>query len=350
MWSEKDGDVLIIKNFKELCCLLHCPYCAGNSAKAIKNALDNYCKYHLEGHKIVITKVYDIPKEVIRKGSRTKYADKYEDVLLYYLNYNNKKNRYFTNKLLWEKTGLINHTYVKYDNDKTALCKCLTADNKSRYNEDILIRRIFNAYDIIYDKARQINKSALDFMERHKTIEYSPVYFLSFNEYNGTHILKKGDLFYNDQERFLIYAEEYALSQAYSKSDFAHYAYKNRHCLYRSHDKEAIKIYEEALNKYWNEFGRKIKKLIDIKPLVSISINSNDNALNQAILNQLVLKGMYDEIDKYMTKHTALDDNDKSLLRRIVTILVSASTEQVKAALDGQDVTPYSAEELKDDF
>ena len=350
MWSEKDGDVLIIKNFKELCYLLHCQYCAGNSAKAIKNALDNYCEHHPEGHNIVITKVYDMPKEVIRKGNRTIYADKYEDVLLYYLKHNSKKNEYFTNKLLWEKTGLINKTYVKYDNDKNALCKCLTANNKSHYNEEFLIRRIFNAYDIIYDKARQINKRALDFMERRKTIEYSPVYVLSFNEFSSTHILKKGDLFYNDQERFLIHADEYALGQVYLKCDSSYYEYKNKHSLYRSYDKEAIKTYEEALKNYWNGFAYKIKKLIDIKPLISISINSNDNALNQAILNQLVLKGMYDEVDKYMAKHTSLDDTDRTLLRQIVTFLVSASTEQVKTALDGQDVTPYSVEELKEYF
>ena len=55
----KEG--MVIKNYKELCRYLEWNTTTGNAKKSQFKDLERYCKYHKEGQKIVIDKIYKTP-------------------------------------------------------------------------------------------------------------------------------------------------------------------------------------------------------------------------------------------------------------------------------------------------
>ena len=52
---------MVIKNYKELCCLLEIEPTTSNSKKAQMKELGRFCSSHKEGQKIVIDKIYKTP-------------------------------------------------------------------------------------------------------------------------------------------------------------------------------------------------------------------------------------------------------------------------------------------------
>lgn len=77
---------MIIKNYKELCAILEIKIKSGNSKMIQLKELSRFVQYHKEGFKIIIDKIYNVPKEKINNTNH--YMAKYNNLLISENDYN----------------------------------------------------------------------------------------------------------------------------------------------------------------------------------------------------------------------------------------------------------------------
>lgn len=123
---------MIIKNYKNLCELVEEKVSTGNKKKSQLKDLERYCKYHKDGNKFIIDKIYDtpLPKVDNRTGHNSKYIDQIQDILTYYIYEENKKNDrvILSMSKLINVLGLCNNTYSVANYKKRELAELLHID------------------------------------------------------------------------------------------------------------------------------------------------------------------------------------------------------------------------------
>ena len=131
--------------------------------------LERFCKYERQGHKFVITEVYDSPYEKEDKrvnGNNSIYVTYIESLLLNYFIRNDGNKFNFTKRQLWEMLGMVNENYAKYFDKKQ-----LEAD-LYEYEPRVRPWHIDRFYSRSRKKLNDIVKSALQSLKRRKLIDY----------------------------------------------------------------------------------------------------------------------------------------------------------------------------------
>lgn len=65
----------VLKNYKELCAALGLEVVGGNQKRSQMKDIETYCKFHKEGQKIIIDKIYEVKKEKIDKRENGAYDE-----------------------------------------------------------------------------------------------------------------------------------------------------------------------------------------------------------------------------------------------------------------------------------
>ena len=107
---------MIIKNYKELCNILDEKIKTSNSKKAQFKEFDRYFKYHKEGQKFIIDKIYDkpLPKLEDKSLNNSKYIKEIEYILVDYLYHNVKQGQtiQLSTSSLIQILAMANKTYA----------------------------------------------------------------------------------------------------------------------------------------------------------------------------------------------------------------------------------------------
>lgn len=175
----------VIKNYKELCKILHIEVKSSNAKKAQLKELSRYFKWHKEGNKFVIDAIYTtpLPKHDNRKGHSGKNPNsrnnniygKYIDIILldYFCNRKNKILYYTTNQLA-VIAGIVNKNYgVAFSNKNDFL-------NFSA--KDITINKSAETdfFSIVKGSLKDSIKSSLKRLQKNGYIKFKETYLLSY--------------------------------------------------------------------------------------------------------------------------------------------------------------------------
>lgn len=158
---------LIIKNYKELCSILHLSTMGGDTKKANLKAIQRYCELERKGHKFIVIKVFDEPKEKEdgrSKINNNKYITLIEFILLNEFIKANKSVLYYTNAQLWESLGMVNSNYKlnSYNNHSKKLLLREIQSEDSRVKQ----WHVNQAYKKSKQKLIDVTKSALNSLSR----------------------------------------------------------------------------------------------------------------------------------------------------------------------------------------
>ena len=105
----------IVKNYKELCELLDIEAKGGASKIAQHKEFDRYFSYNKQGHKYIITKIYENPKERIdnrMNGNNTVFADDIEKLILNILAKSKDDTVTIARGQLYKALSMCNENYL----------------------------------------------------------------------------------------------------------------------------------------------------------------------------------------------------------------------------------------------
>lgn len=105
----------VIKNYKELCELLDIEAKGGASKIAQHKEFDRYFEYEKQGHKYIITKIYENPKERIdnrMNGNNTVFADDIEKLILNILASSKDDTITIARGQLYKMLNMCNENYL----------------------------------------------------------------------------------------------------------------------------------------------------------------------------------------------------------------------------------------------
>lgn len=111
---------MVVKNYKELCSLLNLPVLGGKQRTYQLKEIERYIDYVKEGHKYVITEIYESPAEKIDKRKERGVYTKYIQLILMDMLVNHSENKdgykYIGTKAdLLLELGMITNKYRKYN-------------------------------------------------------------------------------------------------------------------------------------------------------------------------------------------------------------------------------------------
>lgn len=137
----------VVKNYKELCELLDIEAKGGASKIAQHKEFDRYFSYNKQGHKYIITKIYENPKERIdnrMNGNNTVFADDIEKLILNILAKSKDDTVTIARGQLYKALSMCNENYL------------LGRSNISKLSEIIEIPKsaIYEFYDYNSSKLR----------------------------------------------------------------------------------------------------------------------------------------------------------------------------------------------------
>lgn len=158
-----------LKNYKELCEKLELPIVGGKSKQLQMDNLKRFCALEQEGHKYIVTDIYDCPFEKQDKrikGSRALFVTYIETLLLNYFIKQGTTTCNFTKSQLWEMLGMVNLNYARNIDSRDLLQRIQSADDRVRQ------WHIDNFYSRSRKKLNDITKSALNSLKSRKLIEY----------------------------------------------------------------------------------------------------------------------------------------------------------------------------------
>lgn len=127
---------MILKNYKELCSVLEIEPTkkANNQRLSQFKELDRYCKYHKEGHKIIIDVIFKEVKEKVDKrtnGNNNELSRNIRYVILHLCNKNKLKNKSeigYSKTFLYGYCGMINENYRDSKGNKNAFAEYLNVE------------------------------------------------------------------------------------------------------------------------------------------------------------------------------------------------------------------------------
>lgn len=166
---------LVVKNYKQMCQLLGCSVCSGNSKISQMKIWNSYFRYERSGQKFIITEIYENPLAVkdlrkVRDGIYTKYI---ELILLDCLLKNKNQIRIVTSKL-YQMLGMVNEEYIKLRDIHThykTRGKIVKSLSVSNFDVESFQKRVELKFS-------NILHSALDSMTKRGLIEYHTEYFV----------------------------------------------------------------------------------------------------------------------------------------------------------------------------
>ncbi|AZV43695.1 hypothetical protein BAOM_3086 [Peribacillus asahii] len=162
---------LIVKNYKELCKLLGEEPKKANSKKAQLKEWNRYFAHENQGHKFIITDIYDIPKDKVdlRTNNRAAYIEYIEDLLISILV--NKKKLFLSRNGILRLLKMINdnYTYVKY-NPYKEIQELIDVDKDE-------IRDFYNTTD---DLLKRNIETALDGLRKKRLISWNKITTVCF--------------------------------------------------------------------------------------------------------------------------------------------------------------------------
>jgi len=160
----KEGQ--LIKNYKDLCDILHIEPLGGESKKAQIKELSRNCRYINQGHKFLIQEIYNIPLE--KKDKRTEgnnqiYVNEISKIVLHLL-FLNKGALFTTKKKLFLSLGMCNQKYLDLLNKKNieSQSKILTGHNISEFEiNDFQMKTKDRLTQILFSSLNHLNKKGL---------------------------------------------------------------------------------------------------------------------------------------------------------------------------------------------
>lgn len=274
----------VLKNYKELCKLLGLKPTskANNSRKAQFKELERYCKYHKEGHKIIIDEIYSEELKKVdkrTKGNNVKYANDMEYLILSLLNkfeISKDEKVGFSKNLLFSHCGLINHNYR------------LVKGNTLKFSQmiDMPVQTINECFDYTNNRMLKTLQSALNRMQRQALITWSNGYNLVLIDNKGQEYLEVATI---EDEKVIMSIERNIMLKM---------GYTNKRLIFMSGQ--------------WNSFKEKAtKQLKIIYPDLSyyydnISFNYNNADIAKALSE-------YETLDKKEVKQKVNTNFSKSL-------------------------------------
>ena len=99
------------KNYKEICEAMGWKTTGGNIKKKNLQVLDSLCEYIKDGNKLIVTNIFDEPKEIIDKRKRKESSGLTKDLeyaILKILLNQNEKSLSISRTYLMSLVGLIN--------------------------------------------------------------------------------------------------------------------------------------------------------------------------------------------------------------------------------------------------
>lgn len=162
----------VVKNYKDMCKLLGDITKEGNSRKSQLEDWQRYFEYKKDGHKFIITKIYDSPLEKVesRGGQNAIYVKFIELLLMYELSKRPGYTCNYTKTNLCHLLGLVNDNYLR--NNRSEARKSMPKIDNWQINQ------FFNRVD---GKLKDVLFSALNSMKRRCLITYTEQYIIVTN-------------------------------------------------------------------------------------------------------------------------------------------------------------------------
>lgn len=208
--QERAQELIIGETFKysELCRFLGEPIKKGSNSKNSQyKEWSRYFEFEIIDKKIVITDVYEIPKE---RGTyypaNSLYIECIEKILMTYLSKQEKNVTYLSSQYLYLTLGMINKNYIEMQrsDQKPKLIEGLR--NTYEWSvEEVQDKSITFYINDFYNRCRtkfsSIIDSSLKSLQRRRLIEYSYVYHMYFEEYDEEgFVTNKYSIYSNDDE------------------------------------------------------------------------------------------------------------------------------------------------------
>ena len=244
----KEGQV--IKNYKELCKILGekvVPSNNTNGRKSHHKKFERYFEYTKEGHKYIITKIYDkkLQKEENRGGNNKVYVDDFEKLMIYHLYKDKSEMKLLSKTSIYKIMDLHNGNYNLGRDKISKLCEILEVPTKSLYE----------FYDMNSGKLTKLVERNLKALRSKSLITYESVMCVAKEE---------AEVQYNELlEPILIRGK----MQYETVINYREATKEERQALIRF-ENEVLKEYEVFTHKdiylkgKWNEYTKKVRQKI----------------------------------------------------------------------------------------
>lgn len=301
LFKLKEG--MVIKNYKEMCELLGEKSEAGNSKKAQLREWERFFKYHKEGHKIVIDKLYDEPREKIDlRGSDGLLSNDIQPLILDLLVKNNHTDSIcFSCTKLLEMLKMVNANYHVGRRNIKLFSKYLEVD------EDI----VNDFYYFEHSKLKSSLESALDALYNKRLISWEKITMVCVLEYSltpdqsGKHeLIKINRPATNSEIEFLLSIDRKVLDHMGLGSTREVYGTSRYSTFKRLVNEELKKSNSNIL------YGYKGYKIIQLKDYVIKALEEENKKLKEQELNFNILKSAYKSIkNKSANAKNSIDSN-----------------------------------------
>lgn len=176
--------------YSDLCRLLDEPIKKGtNSKNAQLKEWSRYFEFEIIDKKIVITDIYENPKEKpVYYPANSIYIECIEKILMTYLSKQDDNVTYLSSQYLYLTLGMINRSYIEMQrpDQKPKLMEALR--NKYNWKEEVKDKSINFYINDFYNRCRNKFSSIIDAslksLQRRRLIEYSNVYHMYFEVYD----------------------------------------------------------------------------------------------------------------------------------------------------------------------
>lgn len=176
---------MVVKNYREMCRILNEQICGGDSKKAQLKEWARYFLWEKKGQKFIILDIYDepLPKEDGR-ANRNIYVQYIEVILMKILakQRDSKTPFYITTNQMWKLLGMINNNYknISLDelNDRIPDYKVTSFDMNKFYQRcnQRLRKILFSSLDRLQGKAliKYDIEIVIVYMDEHNEVVYEP--------------------------------------------------------------------------------------------------------------------------------------------------------------------------------
>lgn len=259
----------VFKNYKELCRVMGWKVSTGNTKIAQLKKLNTICKWHKDGNKIVIDKVYfssidKVDNRVSNKGTGKKsiYYQDFEVLMMLLLEKTTGEYLEFTITQLMQMVGMVNEDYCKYKYSQKLLAE----------ETEISIEEINQFYEVHQKLLSQGARTCLNNLKKAYLINLTEITMIRAfeivpdNEENKKHIRKYYDRVATKDEIKKILIEKRKLMELMG-------------C------KNMNEIYKKNLNR---RFYRELRVILEEKFNISFDYTSYRAVLNkEAITKEL---------------------------------------------------------------
>lgn len=285
----------VVKNYKELCELLNVEAKAGGKSKQLQHKeFNRYFEYNKQGHKYIITKIYEDVKEKIdnRGGNNSVFVDDFRNLMICMLHKNRTESMLMSKGAIYKAMNLVNENYLLARNNIPKLSEIIELPQAS----------IYEFYDYNSTKLRDTVERNLKHCRNRSLLIYESVMcvaiqevLIAYNELNKPildnygRVVSESRLTYREatkQEKQIILKYENEVKKELGLKDNQEIFLKGKWKQFKQEVEKRLKLantnikfYYEAYKITWNnkdvdEEYNKIKEEIKIKEIEN-NINHN---------------------------------------------------------------------------